>query len=84
MITKDMYIKKVLKQYPQLMHVFIRFGISGCAECVQAKFETIEQGCEVHLVDCDSLIKAMNDYLVEYEEKYPRPGKNHDFTKGLL
>jgi len=75
MVTKDMYVSKILKQYPQLRLVFSRFGISGCSECLQAKFETLELACQIHQVDLDEFLVALNDYLVEYEKKYSSPTK---------
>ena len=34
-----------------------------CLGCVAAHTENLEQACEVHGIDADTLVKQINDYL---------------------
>jgi hybrid cluster-associated redox disulfide protein len=59
MITKDMKIEDVLRNYPKAIPVFGRFGID-CAECQLSEYENIEHGAKVHGIDLPALLDALN------------------------
>lgn len=61
-ITKDMNIKKVLEEYPQLLEVFLDHEI-GCIGCQAAQFETIEEGLSMHGIDVDKFVQLLNDHI---------------------
>ncbi|MBQ6052452.1 MAG: DUF1858 domain-containing protein [Clostridia bacterium] len=58
-ITKDMIIAKVLNIAPETVDIFIEHGMH-CVSCMAAAGETIEEACEVHGIDADELVDALN------------------------
>ncbi len=58
-ITKDMLIGDVLDQYPQLAEYFFEIGMH-CLGCPHSRGESIEQACEVHGTDADTLLAKLN------------------------
>lgn len=62
MIHKDMSIEEVVTRYPQTVIIFEQQGL-GCAGCRAALFENIKQGAEVHGIDVDALVKALNQVI---------------------
>ncbi len=63
-ITKDMTFGKVLKEYPQTVETFFKYGMH-CFGCHLAVDETIEQGALAHGVDVDQLINDLNQKVSE-------------------
>ena len=61
-ITKDLNIRDVLADYPQLLEVFLDHGIA-CAGCQLASFETIEEGVSSHGIDVDKFVQLLNDHI---------------------
>ena len=59
MVTKDMTIAQVLEENPDCAPVFMEFGMH-CLGCAIAHGETVEQAAEVHGIDVDALIAALN------------------------
>lgn len=58
-ITKDMYISEILKQKPDAAPILMGFGM-GCLGCPSAQMETLEQAANVHGINIDELIEALN------------------------
>jgi len=58
-ITADMSIGDVVREYPNTIEVFFRHGL-GCVGCAVARFENIAQGAMAHGIDVDTLIKDLN------------------------
>ena len=58
-IKKDMVISKVITLAPETVDVFLEFGMH-CVGCMAAAGETIEEACEVHGIDPDELVEALN------------------------
>lgn len=67
-ITKDMNIKEVLQDHPQLLEVFLDHEI-GCIGCQAAQFETIEEGISMHGIDVDKFVQLLNDHLEFVKEE---------------
>ena len=70
-ITKNMTFGQVLKDYPQVVPIFMKFGMH-CIGCHIAVSETLEQGALAHGVDADDLVNELNRVLTlssEEEEK---------------
>lgn len=59
MITREMTIEEVLRKHPETIDVFRKFGLD-CFECQIASFEEVESGAEVHHVDVEELLEALN------------------------
>ena len=58
-ITKDMLIGDLVRNYPEAVKVLMAHGM-GCVGCPSSQAETIENACEVHGMDVDSLLEALN------------------------
>ena len=61
-VNKDMYISDVLNLNQGTIPIFMQNGLH-CLGCAMASGETIEEACEVHGLDCDSLIDELNDFF---------------------
>lgn len=61
-ITKDMIIAQVLDEHPELVSTFFENGMM-CVGCPSAQGESIEGACEVHGLDADDLVQALNTAL---------------------
>ena len=59
-ITKDMCIGDVLDMDVGCAEYFFEIGMH-CLGCPASRGESIEQACRVHGVDCDALLKKLND-----------------------
>ena len=66
-ISKSMQITEVVQHFPETVAVFLEHGLH-CVGCAAARFESIEQGAEVHGIDAEKLVKALNR-AVEKEKK---------------
>ena len=59
MITKEMTFAQALEEKPDCGPVFMQFGMH-CLGCAIAHGETVEQAAEVHGIDLDALLAALN------------------------
>ncbi|MTI69350.1 MAG: DUF1858 domain-containing protein [Firmicutes bacterium] len=59
-INKDMLIGDILKTKPEAAEILMRFGM-GCVGCPSSQMETLEQAAQVHGLDLDELVKALNE-----------------------
>ena len=62
MITSDMTIASVMRLDPEVAPVFMSFGMH-CLFCPHASAESLEQACQVHGVDVNELVAALNNYF---------------------
>ncbi len=60
MITKDLTIGELIKVSPNAAQILMRFGM-GCLGCPSAQVETIEQACEVHGLNLEEVLTALNE-----------------------
>lgn len=60
MITKDQTIGEVLQLNPNAANILIRFGM-GCLGCPSAQVESVEQACEVHGLNLEEVLNALNE-----------------------
>lgn len=58
-ITKDMTLGEVARNYPETVEVFLKHGLP-CAMCHVAFVETIEEGAKGHGIKLDLLLKELN------------------------
>lgn len=59
MIEKTMTIGEFVEKYPDKVDILLDAGMH-CLGCPSAQAETIEEACEVHGIDVEDLIKALN------------------------
>ena len=59
-ITKDMTVGDALQQNPELVEVFLGFGMH-CVSCPVSLMETIEEASMVHGIELDFLLKKLNE-----------------------
>ena len=58
-ITKDMIIGDLVRTYPEAVSVLMAHGM-GCVGCPSAQAESIGDACQVHGMNIDSLLEALN------------------------
>ena len=58
-ISRDTMISEILSNAPEAMPVFQNIGMH-CLGCAIAHGETVEQAAEVHGIDLDALLAALN------------------------
>ena len=58
-IKKDMTIKEIIDIDEELSEIFFSFGMF-CIGCAMASGETLEEACEVHGIEIEELLKALN------------------------
>ncbi|MBI6873780.1 DUF1858 domain-containing protein [Clostridium aciditolerans] len=58
-VTKDMTIGEVIRLNPRNAEVLMSFGM-GCVGCPSAQAETLEQAAQVHGLELDNLLRALN------------------------
>ena len=59
MITKEMTIGDIIRQYPQAVPVFDRYGLD-CYDCQIADYEDLEHGATIHKIDITLLLTELN------------------------
>lgn len=62
MITSDMSIASVMRLDPEVAPVFMSFGMH-CLYCPHASAESIKDASEVHGINADELVTALNAYF---------------------
>lgn len=67
-ITSDMIISDVLRMDEGTVPIFFDNGLF-CLGCPSASGESIEEACRIHGLDCEKLIKALNEYFEKKEAK---------------
>ena len=58
-ITRKTLIGEIVNQYPETAEVLLGIGMH-CLGCAIAHGETVEQAAEVHGIDLDALLAALN------------------------
>ena len=59
MITKEMIIGDIIRNYPVTLKVFQKYRLD-CFECQVADLEELGHGAEVHHVDVEKLLIELN------------------------
>lgn len=59
MINKEMVISEVLAQKEGAAEILMSFGL-GCLGCPSAQMESIADAAEIHGIEIDALIEALN------------------------
>ena len=58
-VTKDMLIGQLLQLDPNMAGILMASGM-GCVGCLSAQAETIEEASQVHGIDLEKLLEALN------------------------
>ncbi len=61
-ITKEMKVGQVLRDYPETINVFLKYGL-GCAGCPMSEPENLEEAATVHGMNPEDFVKELNDAL---------------------
>jgi hybrid cluster-associated redox disulfide protein len=61
-ITKDTVIGDILNEAPETAPIFTSIGMH-CLGCAMSSGETVGEACEVHGVETDEFIAALNERL---------------------
>ena len=59
MITKDMTIGTIMRNHPETVKIFSRYGLD-CNDCQIADLESIEHGAGVHKIRVEELLAELN------------------------
>ncbi len=62
-ISKYSLIGAILQYHPETISIFNEMGL-GCARCHSSARETLEQACNVHGIDLDTVIEKLNSTIV--------------------
>ncbi|MCL2761397.1 MAG: DUF1858 domain-containing protein [Desulfuromonadales bacterium] len=57
--TKDMTFEEAIRSNPEVLKVLKKFNL-GCIGCMGAQHESLEQGCNAHGLDVETLLKELN------------------------
>ncbi|AKA71783.1 MULTISPECIES: DUF1858 domain-containing protein [Clostridium] len=58
-ITKDMTIGEIIRVNPKAAETLMTFGM-GCVGCPSAQAESLEEAAQVHGMDIENLLRALN------------------------
>ncbi len=58
-IKKDMTLGQIMKEYPKTVRTLMGFGL-GCLGCPASTGETLEEAANVHGIDLNDLLEALN------------------------
>jgi hybrid cluster-associated redox disulfide protein len=59
MISKDMLIADIIRQHPESISIFKKFGLA-CNECQIANYADLGHGAQVHSIDIEALLTELN------------------------
>ncbi len=65
-VSKDMLIGEIIALDPGNAAILMASGMH-CVGCPASQGESLEEAAQVHGMDCDQLIKDMNEYLAGKE-----------------
>lgn len=58
-ISKDMTIGEIIGINPKCVETLMTFGM-GCVGCPSSQGETLEEAANVHGINVDNLVRALN------------------------
>ncbi|MCQ2609292.1 MAG: DUF1858 domain-containing protein [Lachnospiraceae bacterium] len=64
MITKDMLVGEILQheKAEKIAEILMGEGMH-CLGCPSSQMESLEDACMVHGIDCDSIVKKINEAI---------------------
>ena len=66
-VTKDMIIAELITIDRGLIVILMQAGMH-CVGCPSSQGETLEEACMVHGLDCDAIVKEINEYLAKQDK----------------
>lgn len=63
-VTKDTIIGDILDADQTTAPYFLEMGMH-CLGCPASRGETLAEACSVHGVDCDAILKKINDHMAQ-------------------
>jgi hybrid cluster-associated redox disulfide protein len=60
MITKEMTISEIIKQYPKAVDILMSNGM-GCLGCPSAQSEPLSMAAEIHGLELEKLLVELNN-----------------------
>jgi len=63
-VTAKSKIGDIVAKHPETVEVFLEHGLH-CIGCFASQFETLEQGCKAHGIDCKKLVGDLNKAIEE-------------------
>ena len=66
MITAQSIIADIIRVYPQTIPVLRSFGM-GCLGCPSATGEELQKAADIHGIEVNELITALNEIIVRGE-----------------
>ena len=63
-VTKDTLIGEALQINLDIAPILMQAGMH-CVGCPASQAESIEEACAVHGIDCDKLVKDINEFLTK-------------------
>jgi len=64
LIAKEMKIGELIKKNELIAPILMRAGMH-CLGCPASQAETLAEACMVHGIDCDVLVKQINEVLAD-------------------
>jgi len=61
-IRKEMKVGQVLRNHPETINVFIKYGL-GCAGCPMSEPENLEEAAIAHGLNPDDFLEELNNSL---------------------
>lgn len=58
-VTKEMTIGEIIRTNPNAAQTLMGFGL-GCVGCPSAQMETLEEAAQVHGMDVNEMMEALN------------------------
>ena len=58
-ITRDILIGEIIQAKPETINTLLMAGM-GCIACPSSLYETLEEACMVHGMDCEYLLDQLN------------------------
>jgi hybrid cluster-associated redox disulfide protein len=81
-ITKDMPIGDVVKEHPETIPVFFKYGLH-CIGCHVAAWESIAEGAAVHgVLEIDEMVDELNRAVADGPKGAQEAGKPDAKTTG--
>lgn len=63
-IKKEMKVGKILREYPETVKVFSKYGLK-CAGCPMSEPENLEEAAMVHGLNLKDFLKELNNTIKE-------------------
>ncbi|MGN1116233.1 MAG: DUF1858 domain-containing protein [Candidatus Ornithomonoglobus sp.] len=66
-VTKDTLIGEALMLDMNIADILMNAGMH-CVGCPASQGESIEEACQVHGMECEALVKEINEFLAKNEK----------------